>query len=111
MDPTHVLLRRIAAALDRIAAAVERPAANPATSMMAEALSKADAATYIGVDVATIEQLIRTRQLDYVQIGQQRGRVIPRASLTRFLAEHCHPAVRLRRRRRNDGPSPAASDN
>jgi hypothetical protein len=39
----------------------------------------------LGVDVPTMEYLIRVRNLEYVRYGAQRGRVIPVAGLRRFL--------------------------
>ena len=53
-----------------------------------EALSKEDAARFLGVDEGTVEHLIRTRKLAYVQHGEQRGRVIPVESLRAFLKQH-----------------------
>jgi hypothetical protein len=84
-------LDRIADALDRIAEALERQA-TAAASVVArippEGLSKEDAARFIGEDVATIENLIRTRKLEYVQHGSQRGRLIPVEALRKFLKEY-----------------------
>jgi hypothetical protein len=81
-------VQRIADALDRIAAVMEKQA-KAAGSMIAsippEGLSKEDAARFIGEDVASVEHLIKTRKLDYVQHGSQRGRVIPVESLRKFL--------------------------
>ena len=69
---------------------------------MPEALSKEDAARFIGEDVATIEHLIRTRKLAYVQHGSQRGRVIPVESLRKFLKQYRQASLdeELDRRRR-----------
>ena len=77
---------RIAEALERIAAALEHEARS-AGLPLPEALSKEAAARFIGVDEATIEHLIRTRRLAYVQHGAQRGRVIAIEDLRAFLAE------------------------
>lgn len=74
---------RIAEALERIAIAMEQQALP-----QPEALDKEGAARFIGVDVGTIEQLIRTRRLAYVQHGSQRGRVIPVESLRAFLRQN-----------------------
>jgi excisionase family DNA binding protein len=82
-DPVN----RIADALERIAAAMEVEA-QAAGTPLPEALSKEDAARFLGVDVPTIEQLIRTRRLAYVQHGSQRGRVITVAALREFLDAH-----------------------
>ncbi len=80
-------VERIAESLERIAAAMEREA-QLAGMPPPEALAKKDAARFLGVDEATIEQLIRTRRLAYVQHGSQRGRVIPVAALRAFLEEY-----------------------
>lgn len=83
------LLDRLTRALERIAAAVERQSASAVSSIEPEALSKDDAARFLGVDEGTVEQLIRTRRLAYVQHGSQRGRVIAVAALRAFLEKHC----------------------
>jgi len=77
---------RIADALERIAAALEKGTETTLVPLAPEALSKDDAAKFIGVDVSTIEHLIRTRKLAYVQTGSQRGRLIPVESLRQLLA-------------------------
>src|SRR4051812_26800104 len=82
------LLERVAEALERIADAMEREAATAVSSVPPEALSKEDAARFIGEHVATIEHLIRTRKLAYVQHGSQRGRVVTVESLRKFLKTH-----------------------
>src|SRR5688572_21318424 len=79
---------RLALALERIALTLERQAAAAVSSVQPEALSKADAAKFLGVDEATVEQLIRTRKLAYVQHGEQRGRVITVEALREFLREY-----------------------
>src|SRR5262245_4587756 len=81
----NLVLERVAAALERLAGALERQAATAVPSVPPEALSKGDAARFIGVDGATVEQLLRTRKLAYVQHGEQRGRVIPVESLRQFV--------------------------
>jgi hypothetical protein len=78
---------RIADALERIADALEA-GAEAAGRPPPEALSKEDAARCIGVDVGTVEQLIRERKLAYVQHGAQRGRVVTVAALREFLEEY-----------------------
>jgi hypothetical protein len=90
---------RIASALERIACALEREA-SAAREPPPEALDKEGAARFIGVDVATIEQLIRTRKLSYVQHGSQRGRVIPVEALRRFLEAHLQESLGLPGRRK-----------
>lgn len=87
-DRRNLLLERLALALERIAEALECPAVSTVSAIPAEALSKEDAARFIGEDVATIENLIRTRKLEYVQHGSQRGRVITVESLRKFLRDH-----------------------
>jgi hypothetical protein len=80
----------LGAVLERLAVALEagRGAGGLSAQPAPEALSKEDAARFIGVDVPAIEYLIRTRKLEYVQYGSQRGRVIPVASLRKFLEEN-----------------------
>lgn len=81
-------LDRLATALERIARALERQGETVVSAVEPEALSKEDAARFLGVDEATIEHLIRTRKLAYVQHGNQRGRVIAIESLRTFLRDH-----------------------
>jgi hypothetical protein len=83
-----LLLERMVQAMERIAAALEQHSANTICAIAPEALSKEDAARFIGADLATIEHLIRTRKLAYVQHGSQRARVIPVESLRKFLQEY-----------------------
>jgi hypothetical protein len=83
-----VLAERLALALERIALALEQQKATVVSSVSPAALSKEDAARFLGVDEATVEHLIRTRKLAYVQHGSQRGRVIPVESLRAFLKEY-----------------------
>jgi DNA-directed RNA polymerase specialized sigma24 family protein len=87
-DGPHQLTERMVLALERIADALARQTSASVTAVQAEALSKADAARFLGVDEATIEQLIRTRKLAYVQHGSQRGRVITVEALRAFLQEY-----------------------
>jgi hypothetical protein len=82
-----VLAERLAVALERIAVALEQQKATLVSSVHAEALSKEDAARFLGIDEATVEHLIRTRKLAYVQHGSQRGRVVPVEALRAFLEE------------------------
>ena len=89
------LLERIATAAERIATALEARNRSMVSSLEPEALSKEDAARFIGEDIATIEHLIKTRKLAYVQHGSQRGRVIPVASLRKFLQDHRQEAMNL----------------
>src|SRR4051812_24232580 len=78
---------RIASALERIAGALERSSATSVAAVAPEALSKEDAARFLGVEVETVEHLIRTRKLAYVQHGEQRGRVVSVEALREFLKE------------------------
>jgi excisionase family DNA binding protein len=82
------LAERLALALERIALAIERRSTTAVSAIEPEALSKEDAARFLGVDEGTVEHLIRTRKLAYVQHGSQRGRVIPVAALRAFLEEY-----------------------
>lgn len=86
-------LERIAEALERIAVAMEKRATTTVSSIPPEGLSKEDAARFVGVDVAAIEQWIRTRRIGYVQHGSQRGRLIPVESLRTFLREYLQEAL------------------
>src|SRR3954452_6704905 len=94
-EHTDTLLERVAIALERIAQAMERQAATAVSSVPPEALSKEDAARFIGEDIATIEHLIRTRKLAYVQHGSQRGRLIPVESLRKFLKAYRQESLGL----------------
>jgi len=85
-------IERIAIALERIAESVERRNTSEVAVVSPEALSKEDAARFLGVDVPTIEHLIRTRKLPYVQHGSQRGRDIPVEDLRKFILE-CRQAT------------------
>lgn len=87
------LVERFIATLERIAAALEKQGETVVSSIEPEGLSKEDAARFIGEDLATIEHLIRTRKLGFVQHGSQRGRLIPVESLREFLREHLHEAM------------------
>lgn len=82
------VLERLTQALERIAAAAERRATSAVSSIEPEALSKEDAARFLGVEVETVEHLIRTRKLAYVQHGEQRGRVIAVEALRAFLRDY-----------------------
>ena len=88
-------LNQIGEALERIASALEKQGETVVSSIAPEGLSKEDAAKFIGEDVATIEHLIRTRKLEYVQHGSQRGRLILVESLRKFLKKYCQAALSL----------------
>ncbi len=79
--------------LDRIVAALEAiRSPNPSSetgrpdiaSTAPEYLSKEAAAQFLGVPTKTIEYLVSSRKLRYIQVGSQRGRVIPIEELRRF---------------------------
>jgi hypothetical protein len=93
-------LERVAVALERIATALEARTLSVVSSIAPAALSKEDAARFLGVEVGAIEHLIRIRKLEYVQHGSQRGRVIPVEGLRKFLEEHCQKASDLPNRKR-----------
>ena len=81
-------IERIADALDRIATAMENQAAAAASviaQLPPEALSKEESAKFLGIDVKSLDHLIRIKKISYVQHGSQRGRVIPVKSLRDFL--------------------------
>jgi excisionase family DNA binding protein len=84
-------INRIANALERIAAAMEAQSERSAHTLTPEGLSKQDAARFLGVDLPTVEHLIRTRRLAFTQFGSQRGRVIAVEDLRRFLKENRQP--------------------
>jgi hypothetical protein len=79
--------QRITDALVRIADAAENQSRTAVQTLPPVALSIEDSARYIGVDVASIQHLVRTRQLHFAQIGSQRGRVILVEDLRSFLKE------------------------
>jgi excisionase family DNA binding protein len=87
--------------LDRLVLALEQ-FGTPADILhpMPEALSIEEAARFIGVDVTTIQYLIRVKKLEYVQYGSQRGRIIPVESLRRFLQEYRQATGKEQRRKR-----------
>jgi excisionase family DNA binding protein len=75
----------VVAALSRLADAIDRLSAPAPPQLPPEALSVEAAARFIGVSVPTIEHLIRTRRVRYVQLGSQRGSVIPVAGLRQLI--------------------------
>ena len=66
-----------------VEAVVQRPSSAVA-GIAPECLSREDAALFLGVPVKTVEYLITSRKLRYVQVGQQRGRSIAVADLKKF---------------------------
>jgi len=78
----------IAPMLERLAAALEKMPSGSVSTLPPEALAKEDAAKFLGVEVAAIEYLIRTRKIEYVQYGEQRGRVVPVDSLRKLIESH-----------------------
>jgi excisionase family DNA binding protein len=101
--------------LDRIAKAIETtrnqisskfvPEADQSgdASVTPEYLSKEDAAQFLGVPVKTITYLLTCRKLRFVQIGSQRGRVIPVEELRKFAQQKIVPTAEemLAKKRRN----------
>jgi hypothetical protein len=83
----------IAQALERIAIAHERQGSSAVSPLAPAALSKQDAARYLGVELATIEYLVRIRRLAYVQLGSQRGRVIRVEDLRKLVDELRRPTA------------------
>jgi hypothetical protein len=75
--------------LDRLVSVMERTP--PAGGLPPEALSLEDAARFLGVEVASIEHLVKSRKLAYVQVGEQRVRVIRVSDLTNFARERRQP--------------------
>jgi excisionase family DNA binding protein len=75
-------LSQLTDALNQITTSTTSPTIAP------EALSKEDAARFLGVSIPTIEYLIRTRKIEYVQLGSQRGRVIPVDALRKLLQDN-----------------------
>jgi excisionase family DNA binding protein len=71
--------------------AFDRLASSRVRDLSPLAVSKEDAAKLTGLPLATIEQLIRERRLAYVQVGTQRGRVIPVESLRQFIEANLQP--------------------
>lgn len=69
-------------------------------SLPPEALSKEDAAKFLGVPVKTIEHLIRVRKIQYAQLGSQRGRVIPVEALRQLLQAQTQRTAQEERQRR-----------
>jgi excisionase family DNA binding protein len=57
------------------------------------AYSKEEAAKVSGMEVETIDYLIKRRKLPYVKTGSQRGRVILHDDLMTFLMNHRQPSV------------------
>ena len=84
--------------LTDIASKMSAPTATQAPP--AEALSKEDAAKFLGVPVKTVEYLIRVRKIQYVQLGSQRGRVIPVEALRKLLQDNTQLTAQEEFRRR-----------
>ena len=70
---------------------VVAPPAVAACPVPPKTLSFEEAAAYLGVSVATIRHLVKTRKLAYVQVGDQRGRVIKIADLDDFIEAQRQP--------------------
>jgi excisionase family DNA binding protein len=98
---SFALLQAISETLNRLLDQLARTTAI-AGGLQPECLSIEDAAKFLGVGVPTVEHLIRTRQIAYVQLGSQRGRVIPVSALRELIATKLQPTCEelLRRRKR-----------
>jgi hypothetical protein len=81
-----VLVERLT--LQRIAMCLEQQRTTAVSSVSPAALSKKDAARFLGIDEVTVEHMIRTRKLASVQHGSQRVRVILVESLRTLLKEN-----------------------
>lgn len=88
--------------LERLAVALDKLPSAGVSGLPPEALSKEEAAKFLGVEVATIEYLIRTHRIEYVQYGDQRGRIVPVDSLRKFIASNrqCTAADLLNKRKK-----------
>src|SRR5262245_35351386 len=89
---------RIITALERIAAALEQ---NGSGQPRPEALTIEAAAKFLSLKPEQIQHLIRIRRLEYTAVGSQRGRVIPIASLRKFLDDYRQAALNLPKRAHN----------
>jgi excisionase family DNA binding protein len=99
--------QRIADALEglaiigvRIADAIESLSRSVIQALPPVALSYEDAARYLGVGVPTVEHLVKTRQLPFMQYGSQRGRAIPVKDLQDFAKKHRQASDEEIRRKR-----------
>src|SRR5262249_16922640 len=91
----------LAETLGRLADALDRAGTPAAVSAPpAEALSKEDAAKFLGVGGKTGGRPARPRKLRYTQLGSQRGRVIPVEALRKLLQENTQLTAQEELRRR-----------
>lgn len=93
----------LAGTLNRLADALDRMGVPAAQVPSPEALSKQDAAKFLGVEGKTVEHLIRTRKIQYVQLGSRRGRVIPVDALRKLLQDNTQLTAEEEIRRRARG--------
>jgi len=84
-------LQELVKVCERIANGIENQNRTVTQALPPEALSMEDAARFIGVGVPTINQLVRTRKLAYVQNGSQRGRTFLVTDLRNFLKKNRRP--------------------
>jgi hypothetical protein len=75
-------------------------------SLPPAALSLKDTARFIGLEVASIEHLIKTRKLAYSQVGAQRGRVVQVVDALAFLREHRQATGEELKKKRGRGRRP-----
>jgi hypothetical protein len=83
---------------DRLAKVLERSPAIGTTTRVG--LSPDDAAECLGVETPAIENLMKSRKLAYVQVGEQRGRVILVEDLVKFARERRQPTGEEMKRKR-----------
>jgi excisionase family DNA binding protein len=76
------VLREVIVQLRRIAERLDGGSVSPA------ALDRVAAAKYLGVELKTLDYLVRRRKIRYVQVGDQRGRVFRITDLNDFLSEN-----------------------
>jgi hypothetical protein len=96
LDPGSRLadaVERMAADVRRLADALQTQSRSQSHPLPREAYSIEEAAEVSGMTVASIQHLIRTRKLPYIQSGKQRGRMILAEDLRSFLKKHRQPAA------------------
>jgi len=87
-DGILTLLAKLVTVLERYVESKDNQNRTVVQALPPEALPYEDAAQIMGVDVATVEHLIRTRKLPFVQHGSQRGRMILVEDCRQFLREN-----------------------
>jgi excisionase family DNA binding protein len=81
-------LQELVTVVKRLAEAIENQNRSTNQALPPEALSPKEAARFMGVTLATVNHLIRTRKLPYAQHGDQRGRMILVKDCRKFLEDH-----------------------